>query len=166
MSEGNGGGRLLDFNSAYSRMHGGARPRPERMRVREVAVEAIAGAARGSLKSVVATIDLEDDAFPGLLVRNVREGDAVVAKAGKAAFAAVFTGLDAHGRLAFMVFNNGRYEGEHEIAPGETEKVWGGMLMDFSTFAVRLRSLQLHSADGRVLGCVEISAEVEAQAAF
>ncbi len=152
--------KIADFNSAYFRRHG-TQPKPLNSERYKLQAETIISAAGCSPGPIIAELDLE--AKPKWeLFRIVSSGDSMVAKAGRGIFQLTFTALDGHGRLVFMAFNSGRYEGEGYLAEGEVLKVWGGLLMDFRGFSVTLERMQLHKEREGALGCVRICAIADA----
>jgi hypothetical protein len=153
---------LADFNAAYAKRHGHA-PEPLKRWRRETQAEAIIKSSVGKPEKVVAELDLEERAGHDI-VKNVRRGDTLVARAGRGVFHITFTHIDDFGMLVAMAFSNGRYEFEHHIAEGAEGrvKVWGGMLMDFRGFALNAERLPLHTEGDGVLACIRITAETDA----
>jgi hypothetical protein len=154
-------GKLLDFNSAYGKRHG-REPVPASRQALAPKVEAIIAASSGRGVCVVAELDLEDRHGTRNALKNVRAGEGIRVKAGRAVFEMRFTHIDGQGRLVAMMFNNGRYEGDAALPLYEEQKVWSGMRMDLSLFRVDIRRLPYQSpkANG-VLGCVHVSAEID-----
>lgn len=153
-------GKVMDFNRAYYDRHGHAQRHVDKKQ-RECMVDAIMSATGKAPKDPIARLDLEQGPERHSATRNIREGDIIAARAGRADLLLIFTHIDEYGRLGCMAFNNGRYEGEHRLREGEGEKVWGGMLMDFSPFSLTLRRLRLHPEEEGVMGCVEVHAKIE-----
>ncbi len=154
-------GKLLDFNSSYERRHG-ALPAPIAKQALEPKVEAIIAASSGRGVCIVAELDLEDRNGARNALKNVRAGEGIRIRAGRAAFEMRFTHIDEQGRLVAMIFNNGRYEGDVALQLHDEQKVWGGMRMDMSLFRVIVRRLPYHSPKaGGALGCMHVSAETE-----
>jgi len=154
--------KLVDFNSAYAKRHGHP-PEPLARQRLETQVESIIHSCSGKPENVVAELDLEARASHDI-VKNVRCGDTLVAKAGRGVFQLTFTHIDDYGALVAMAFANGRYEFEHHIAEGAKEKVkvWSGMLMDFRGFQVTAERLPLHQDGNGVLACIRITAMTDA----
>ncbi|MFH0884993.1 MAG: hypothetical protein V1861_04745 [Candidatus Micrarchaeota archaeon] len=154
------GRKLVDFNSAYAKRHGHT-PRPLQRQALETQIETIIKSGGRTSGKVLAELDLESE--PGYdIVKNIRRGDTIIARAGRGVFQLTFTHIDDFGMLVAMAFSNGRYEFEHHIAEGGEEKVWGGMLMDFRGFQVVAERLPLHQDGNGVLACVRITAVTDA----
>jgi hypothetical protein len=125
-------------------------------------LKTIFNAAKMEPERVIATKDLEAmHEAQDSVVRNVKPIDSMVVKAGRGTLIYTFMDIDRLGRLSVLAFNNGRYEGEHLLRPGESEIIGRGMLMSFKPFRLALTRLRVQSAQDGIIACVELRASLD-----
>lgn len=150
-------GELLGFKERFIRARGYV-PRTFKNEF-ESGKQAIMAATGKIDKKIIATIDLENKDKPRNFCLCVAPNDFVEVKAGMAKIDIVFTIIDDQDRLVLKLFNNGRYEGEHRIALGETERLFPVTLTDFCSFIVMAKRLPFFLADGPKIANVEVWAQ-------
>lgn len=92
-------------------------------------------------------IDLEKGAIA--YTDGIRPNDTLVLKAGRGTFKIVFRRVNEKDELEMQFFNNKRRE-EGRLKMGETQKIWGGMLMDGRLFEVRVERVPVNCRNGVV----------------
>lgn len=149
--------RLYDFNAAYAQRHGRP-PRPREVDDIRKKIDLVLGRTQGN---AILELDLEAEPRTGESYRVIAAGDSITIRAGRSFFELVFTKVDGQGRLECMAFRNGGYDETHLIAEGETEAVWGGMLMDATLFKVT--ATRIHYTEGAFgkLAALEVAVKLD-----
>jgi hypothetical protein len=91
--------------------------------------------------------------------------DSVVLKAGRSEFEIVFVGVSSENGLDCLIFENRLLREEKFFKPNEEEKIWGGMLMDGSTFEVKLKRLPSFS-DDQAIAQIDLAVKVSRAIVF